>query len=77
MAVGIKTKVWNEVIYLGNRKIIKNLYNTISNPEYKNRFLFEAINVVLKDNKMMAVDTLDAPTIKIQNIKTLKRITKI
>ena len=77
MAVGIKTKVWNEVIYLANRKIISSLYATISNPEYKNRFLFEAINVILKEHKMMTSETTEAPAIKIQNIKTLKRITKI
>ena len=77
MAVGIKTKVWNEVVYLSNKRIINSLYATVSNPEYKNRFLFEAINVVLKDNKMMTTEMQDSPAIKIQNIKTLKRITKI
>jgi len=77
MAVGVKTKVWNEIVYLSNKRIINNLYATVSNPEYKNRFLFEAINIILRDNKMMAVETQDFPAIKIQNIKTLKRITKI
>jgi bifunctional N-acetylglucosamine-1-phosphate-uridyltransferase/glucosamine-1-phosphate-acetyltransferase GlmU-like protein len=77
MAVGVKTKVWNEVLYLANRKIINTLYTTISNPEYKNRFLFEAINVALKNNSIIVKDSLENSLIKIQNIKTLKRITKI
>tara|TARA_R100000008_G_scaffold86093_1_gene77879 strand:- start:11454 stop:12200 length:747 start_codon:yes stop_codon:yes gene_type:complete len=77
MAVGVKTKLWNEVAYLCGRKIISNLYSTVSNPEYKNRFLFEAINVILKDNRVIVTDILNTSTVKIQNIKTLKRITRI
>ena len=77
MAVGVKTKVWNEVLYLANRKIINTLYSTISSPEYKNRFLFEAVNVALKNNSIIVKDSLEKSLVKIQNIKTLKRITKI
>jgi len=77
MAVGIKTKLWNEIAFFATRKIINSLYTTISSPEYKNRFLFEAINTVLRDNYVQVKETIDFTAIKIQNIKTLKRLTKI
>ena len=77
MSVGVKEKVWNEIIYLSNRKVINSLYSTISNPEYKNRFLFEAVNVLLKDNRFVAQQNEADDVLKIENIKTLKRNTKI
>jgi choline kinase len=77
MSVGIKGKLWSEIIYFSNKKVINSFYNIVSNPDYKNRFLFEAINMVLKNNKIFVNKIDDYPPIKIQNIKTLKRITKI
>jgi len=77
MAVGVKTKLWSEVAYFSNRKAISCLYSIVSNPEYKNRFLFEAINIMLKDNRLFVRENTDFRPVKIQNIKTLKRLTKI
>lgn len=77
MSVGIKGKFWGEIIYLSNKKIINSFYSTVSNPDYKNRFLFEAINNVLKNNRIMVSEIKEESAIKIQNLKTLKRITKI
>ncbi len=77
LSVGVKEKFWNEILYLGNRKVINNLYSVISNPEYKNRFLFEAVNVLLKDHRFVAKENDSRNVLKIENIKTLKRITKI
>lgn len=77
MSVGIKTNLWSEIVYFSNKKIINSFYSIVSNPDYKNRFLFEAINLVLKNNKMFVADVNDYPPVKIHNIKTLKRITKI
>lgn len=77
LSVGIKSNVWSEVIYLANKKAINSMYNTVSNPEYKNRFLFEAVNVILRNNRVLVKTLNDHQIVKIQNIKTLKRITKI
>ncbi len=77
LSIGIKSKVWTEVIYLSGRKVLNHLYKTISTPEYKNRFLFEAVNDILKSNTIITSENLSQPIIKIHNIKTLRRITKI
>ncbi len=77
MAVGVKTKLWSEVVYFSNRKAINSLYSIVSNAEYKNRFLFEAINMMLRDNRLFVKENTDLRPVKIQNIKTLKRLTKI
>jgi hypothetical protein len=47
----------------------------VSNPDYKNRFMFEAINEFNKKFNVITVRAQKAP-LKIDNIKTLKRITK-
>lgn len=77
MSVGIKGRFWNEIFYLSNKKIINSFYSIVSNPDYKNRFLFEAINSVLKSNRIIVHEMKDDIAIKIHNIKTLKRIIKI
>lgn len=77
LSVGVKDKVWNEIIYMKNRKVINALYSIVSNPEYKNRFLFEAVNVLLKDHRFFAKENDSHNVLKIENIKTLKRVTKI
>ncbi len=77
LALGIKARVWTEIIYLSSRKSIKSLYNTVSNPDYKNRFMFEAINELVKNNRIVVKHNDHKSVIKINNIKTLRRITKI
>ena len=77
LSVGVKEKMWNEILYMGNRKVINSLYSTVSNPEYKNRFLFEALNVILKDNHFVTKANEGANIQKIENIKTLKRMMNI
>jgi len=47
------------------------------NPEYKNRFMFEAIDKMSFKNSIRIQENILSPIIKINNIKTLRRITKI
>ena len=77
LSVGVKDRVWSEIMFLQNRKAINSLYATVSNPEFKNRFLFEAVNVVLRDNRFLISDCGESGVLKIQNIKTLKRMMNI
>jgi len=77
MSVGIRGAMWSEILYLANKKVISNIYSTVSNADYKNRFLFEAINNALKHNRIEVKIIQDYQIVKVQNIKTLKRLTNI
>lgn len=72
-SIGIKNKYWSEILYLNDEKEINNLYAIISNPEYKNRFMFEAINEINKNLNIHVIKT-SKPLTKLDNIKTLKRV---
>lgn len=75
MSLAVKDKVWTELLYLTGDQLIRSFYNTISKPELKNKFLFEALNI-WKGRKQLYVCENKADNIfKIDNIKTLKRIT--
>ena len=73
----INEGVMDDKPYLSDKKAINSLYKIVSNPEYKNKFLFEAVNDLLKNNTILATKNPYNPIIKIHNIKTLRRITKI
>ena len=77
LSIGVKTDAWTEILYLSDKRAINSLYKTVSNSEYKNKFLFEAVNDLLKNNTILAKKNPSNPIIKIHNIKTLRRITKI
>lgn len=72
-SIGIKNKYWSEILYLNGEKEVNALYSVISNPEYKNRFMFEAINEINKNFNIQVVKT-SKPLTKLDNIKTLKRV---
>lgn len=71
--IGIKNKFWSEVFYLNGDREINYFLSIISNPDYKNRFIFEAINEFNKKFPISIVRLQKAP-LKIDNIKTLKRV---
>ena len=74
LSLAINSKVWTELIYLSGSPLIKSFYNVISKPELKNKFLFEAINM-WKGKKQLNISENDGePIIKIDNIKTFKRM---
>lgn len=72
-SIGVKNKYWSEIFYLNGFKEISFFSSIISDPDFKNRFLFEALNEFNKKCKLKIVQT-QKPLIKIDNIKTLKRI---
>jgi len=72
-SIGLKRNFWTEILYLADDRIIKALYGILSDPEYKNKFIFEALNDIAPKHDIKDV-TLDSPIKKINNIKTFKRI---
>jgi choline kinase len=44
LSLAINDKCWTELTYLTGYNLIQSCYKLNSNPEYKNKFLFEAIN---------------------------------
>lgn len=74
LSLGVKFNYWTELVYLANEKIIRAIYAIVSNPEYKNRFVFEAINELSSKHDIRVVNNSQTPLRKIDNLKTLKRI---
>ena len=74
LSLGVKFNYWTELVYLANEKIIKAIYSIVSNPEYKNRFVFEAINELSSKHDILVVNNQQSPLRKIDTLKTLKRI---
>ena len=78
IAIGIKNKYWAEILYLNNQETIDNFYKIVSHPEYKNKFMFEAINDLVRKSDIKVQDNVThRPIRKIDNIKILRRTTKI
>lgn len=75
MSLAVKDKVWTELLYLTGDQLVKSFYNIISKPELKNKFLFEALNMWKGRRQLYVSENLSEPIYKIDNIKTLKRIT--
>ena len=74
LSIGVKNQYWTELLYLADKKTITLLYSILSNPEYKNRFIFEAINELPNKHKIYAKKNQHNPLIKINSLKALKRI---
>jgi hypothetical protein len=72
-SIGVKNKYWSEIFYLNGQKEISYFLSIISDPDYKNRFLFEALNEFNKKIKLQIIKS-NKSLLKIDNIKTLKRI---
>jgi len=73
-SLAMKTKVWTELLYLTGEAVIKSFYNTISKPELKTKFLFEAVNEWRGRRQLLVCDNSAETIVKINNIKTLKRM---
>lgn len=75
LSLGIKNSYWSEIMYLNGKKDVNAFYNIVSNPDYKNKFMFEAINEMNRRSQFLVLKNSE-PGIKIDNIKTLKRMIK-
>jgi len=74
LSLAIKDRCWTELMYLCGAATIKSFYQIVSNPEFKTRFFFEAINNWNHRKNLNVYENQAEPIIKINNIKTLKRI---
>jgi|TARA_B100001094_G_C18192240_1_gene808064 hypothetical protein len=76
LTMGLKDSYWVETCYLANQDSISDFYGIISNPEFKNRFMFEAINKLASKQKIHVLKNTEKPVYKINNIKTFRRMQK-
>lgn len=74
--LGEKRDFWTETLYLNGQEIIDQFYSIVSNPDFKNKFIFEAVNELIKTNTINVTDIGKEKLIKLNNLKTLKRIKK-
>lgn len=63
-------KAWSEIIFLHNADIIEAFRKIIVYPENKNKFMFEALNEILKTKHRIKCINNKYPIKKISNIKT-------
>jgi len=74
--LGEKTDFWTETLYLNGDNVVDQFYTIVSNPDFKNKFMFEAINELLRNHQVTVTDVTNQKVVKLNNIKTLKRIKK-
>ena len=78
LSLGIKDKYWTEILYLNNTNAVNHFYKIVSATEYKNKFMFEAINELCKKQDLyIQENVIDRPIRKIDNIKVLRKTTKL
>ena len=69
---------WSEIVYLNNNDIIETLRRIISGVNYKQKFLFEGLNELIKTKKyMFKVVQNTHPIKKLNNIKTYHKLREI
>lgn len=68
---------WSEMVFLQNLEIVESLRKIISAPDYKTKFLFEALNELgrMTKYKLKIVEN-PVQTVKINNVKTYHQIRK-
>ena len=74
LSLAVSEEKWTELTYITGEGLVQSFYNAVSNPEYKNKFLFEAINSWSGRRHVSLKENIGAPIVKINTIKTLKRI---
>ena len=67
-------KIWSEILFLNNLEIIEIFRKIVVYPENKNKFIFEALNEVLKTKHKIKCVNNKHPIKKISNIKTYHSI---
>lgn len=78
LCLGVKTKYWTEILFLHDQNSINYLLSIVSDADYKNKFMFEALNELVKRFEIKIQQNIsNKPIIKIDNIKTLRKTTKI
>jgi hypothetical protein len=65
---------WSEILYLHNKDSIETFRKIISSIDFKNKFIFEALNEFIKTRKELKYIQNKAPVTKVNNIKTYHEI---
>ena len=69
---------WSEMVYLSGVEIVEFFRRTISGTEYKNKFIFEALNdLVSAKYPLKVIENKETPIAKINDIKTYHKVRKI
>lgn len=67
-------RTWSEILLLHNYEVIENLRKIISNETYRQKFLFEALNELIKTKHNIQIKENMYPVHKINNIKTYHKL---
>lgn len=71
------SNIWSEILFLNNSDIIDTVRGIISDAEYKNKFIFEALNDLSRTKHKLSVILNDKqPLTKLSNIKTYHEVRK-
>jgi hypothetical protein len=76
LSLAVENKVWTDILYLTGDVFIRSFYNLISRTEFKNKFLFEAINAWRGKNNVWVSQNIGEKIIRVDNIRMLKRISE-
>lgn len=68
------SKLWSEIFFLNNSEIIDSLRKIVSSTEYKTKFMFEALNDLIKTRHNLKMVNNEFPIKKINNIKTYHKV---
>ena len=74
MSLGVKEKKWLELCYLSTKHDVKAFHSIVESIEFKNRFLFEAINEFIKSKNLATAEVAKIKSYKIHSIKSLKKV---
>lgn len=72
LCIGGKSNFWTDCLYLSDEESILKFASIINNIEYKNKFLFEAVNELIKSTKVKVCKNSGKSIFKVNNIKSLK-----
>lgn len=75
IAYGAK-HVWSEILYICDEKTLDCLRKLLSNIDYKNKFIFEALNDAINMKYKFEYVKNNHAIVKINNIKTYKNISR-
>ena len=76
IAFGLKHDKWCEMLYVHDKTALNQLTNTVSSIDYKNKFLFEAVNELIKKCPIKIFEN-KIKVDKINNLKTYRRTNKV
>jgi choline kinase len=77
LSLAVKDRSWTEMLYLNSSRLINSFYGVVSKPEYKTKFFFEAINGWVNKKHLHVNQNNGAPIVKVNNIKSLKKVNEI